>query len=325
MTPHRLYVGCVGEGVFLSLDHGITFCRACDGMPFVECDVRALLVDPVRPEMLYVGNEEGVFVSRDGAESWRQLAHLRGQRVWSLNVDARRPGRLLAGVSPAGILRSEDGGESWHRAEACMQGDCPRIRHTRVTCVVSDTDNPDRLWAGVEIDGVHESTDGGRSWSRVGEGLSSQDIHGLAVVPGGPGVKRLLATTNRFLNASDDGGRTWRPVEQLDLAVPWNYTRALAQKAGSPEGVFLGAGDGPPGSEGAIVVSRDAGRTWARSPTPALANSTIWNYAVHQADPGLIYASSVSGEVYRSTDGGRTWGKLAREFGEVRGLAWAPA
>ena len=58
---------------------------------------------------------------------------------------------------------------------------------------------------------------------------------------------------------------------------------------------------------------------------PGLANSTVWNFATHPSDGGLVYAASVSGEVYRSTDGGASWGKLAAEFGEVRGLAWAPA
>ncbi len=57
---------------------------------------------------------------------------------------------------------------------------------------------------------------------------------------------------------------------------------------------------------------------------PGRANSTIWNFAVHPADPQLIYASSVSGQVYRSLDGGSSWRRLAREFGEVRSLAWAP-
>jgi photosystem II stability/assembly factor-like uncharacterized protein len=42
------------------------------------------------------------------------------------------------------------------------------------------------------------------------------------------------------------------------------------------------------------------------------------------ADPTLIYASSVSGQVYRSTDGGEGWEKLPREFGEIRALLWTP-
>jgi hypothetical protein len=28
--------------------------------------------------------------------------------------------------------------------------------------------------------------------------------------------------------------------------------------------------------------------------------------------------------VYRSTDAGESWEKLAREFGEIRALAWTP-
>jgi photosystem II stability/assembly factor-like uncharacterized protein len=50
----------------------------------------------------------------------------------------------------------------------------------------------------------------------------------------------------------------------------------------------------------------------------------MWNFAVHAADPQLIYASSVSGQLYRSTDGGTSWRRLPREFGEIRALAWTP-
>jgi hypothetical protein len=57
---------------------------------------------------------------------------------------------------------------------------------------------------------------------------------------------------------------------------------------------------------------------------PGPANSTIWNFTVHPADPRLVYACSVSGQVYRSTDAGESWTKLSREFGEIRALAWTP-
>jgi photosystem II stability/assembly factor-like uncharacterized protein len=57
---------------------------------------------------------------------------------------------------------------------------------------------------------------------------------------------------------------------------------------------------------------------------PGRANSTMWNFAVHPADPNLVYANSVSGQVYRSTDAGATWHKLPREFGEIRAIAWTP-
>jgi photosystem II stability/assembly factor-like uncharacterized protein len=74
-----------------------------------------------------------------------------------------------------------------------------------------------------------------------------------------------------------------------------------------------------------IARSLDGGQSWTPVEMPGRANSTIWNFAVHPADAKLVYANSVSGQVYRSIDGGATWEKLAREFGEIRALAWTPA
>jgi photosystem II stability/assembly factor-like uncharacterized protein len=324
MSPHRLYVGTIGEGLFRSTDGGGSFRRACDGM-FVECDVRALALDPDRSEVLYLGSEEGLYVSDDGADSWRNLqAPLDGLQVWSIHLDARKPGRLLVGTCPSRLFRSEDCGRSWAEAEAALERDCPRIKHTRVTCLAVDDTNPDVLWAGVEIDGVHRSRDGGRTWRPVGAGLSSRDIHALAVVSARDGRTRwLLAATNNDLNRSDDGGVTWTPL-RIAEQLPWGYCRALAQPLGSPETVLVGVGDGPPGGVGGVGLSTDGGATWRPAALPGPANSTVWNFAVHRSDPALIYAASVSGELYRSSDAGATWVKLPREFGEVRALAWAP-
>jgi photosystem II stability/assembly factor-like uncharacterized protein len=98
----------------------------------------------------------------------------------------------------------------------------------------------------------------------------------------------------------------------------------MTQKAGDPDVVLLGVGDGPPGWTGLVARSADGGRTWEPAAMPGRANSTVWTFAAHAADADLVYAASVSGQLYRSTDAGRSWHKLAREFGEVRALAWAP-
>ena len=79
-------------------------------------------------------------------------------------------------------------------------------------------------------------------------------------------------------------------------------------------------------ADGAPLAVRPtrSGDTWQAASMPGLANSTIWNFAVHAANPHRLYASSVSGEVYFSTTGGAGWEKLPREFGEIRALAWTP-
>jgi photosystem II stability/assembly factor-like uncharacterized protein len=133
-----------------------------------------------------------------------------------------------------------------------------------------------------------------------------------------------LAVTNNDLNRSTDGGLTWSP-QSIGRSMPWSYCRTLAQIVGGPEHVYLGNGDGPPGTGGAVGISVDGGLTWKTASLPGRINSTIWNFAVHRADPRLIYASSVSGQVFRSWDEGGRWEQLPREFGEIRALAWSPS
>jgi photosystem II stability/assembly factor-like uncharacterized protein len=320
---HRLYVGTVGEGMFRSLDGGQIFRRACEGM-FVEGHVRALAVDPRNPATLYLGSEHGLFVSADGADFWTRLpAPLDGMQVWSIWVSPSQPGLIVVGTCPSRLFRSEDAGRTWHEAEARLQRDCPRILHTRVTCITGDPDDPNLLWAGVEIDGVHHSRDGGRTWQPVGTGLSSRDIHALVVVPGPGRSRHLLAATNNDLNLSRDEGATWQPLD-VGKQLPWSYCRGMTQLCGRPEVILLGNGDGPPGSVGVVARSTDGSAHWELPTMPGHANSTVWTFAVHPAVPDRVYAASVSGQVYRSEDGGRHWEKLAREFGEIRALAWAP-
>jgi photosystem II stability/assembly factor-like uncharacterized protein len=322
-TQHRLYVGTIGEGLWRSKDAGANFVRACDGM-FVECHVRALAVHPRDDRTLYLGCELGLFRSSDGAENWGQVdSPLNGQQIWSILIVPHDPDVLLVGTCPSRLFRSGDGGRTWTEATATLEQHCPRIINTRVTTLLADPVNKQTLWAGIEIGGIRRSRDLGRTWQRVGEGLSSQDIHALAVVQGSGRALRMLAATNNDLNVSTDGGETWTP-QCVGQSLPWSYCRTLAQAVGRPDVVFLGNGDGPPGTVGVVGRSTDGGVTWRTAVMPGRANSTVWNFAAHPADPDLLYASSVSGEVYRSTDGGASWEKLPREFGEIRALAWTP-
>ena len=320
---HRVYVGCIGEGMFRSVDGGQTFRRACEGM-FVECHVRALAVHPRDPATLYLGSENGLFVSTDAADNWTRLpAPLDGLHVWSIWVSPRRPERIVVGTCPSRLFHSDDAGRTWREGEAPIERQCPRIMHTRVTCVTGDPDDPDLLWAGVEIDGVYHSRDAGRTWRPIGSGLSSRDIHSIVVVPGPGGSRRMLAATNNDMNVSTDGGQTWKPID-IGKELPWSYCRGMAQLVGKPEVVFLGNGDGPPGTVGVVARSSDGGAHWAPAVMPRRANSTVWMFATHPSAAERVYAASVSGEVYSSEDGGLHWEKLAREFGEVRALAWGP-
>jgi len=321
-NPCTVYVGTVGQSIWRSLDGGINFTRASSGL-HSESDIRALLFDPRDPARLLLGTETGLFASHNGADRWERVpGPLDGRQIWSLARDPRNPEIVLAGTCPAGVYRSRDSGRTWEVLDAGMPGACVNGAPLtpRVTCLLIDSVDG-ALFAGVEIGGVRRSRDGGSSWDALSEGLSSQDIHGLASVWNGR--RTLLATTNNDVNRSIDDGDTWTPLEVGDT-FPWPYTRACGMPADDPPTVWVGAGNGPPGNQGALYRTRDLGATWERLPLPQVANSTIWNFAFHASDPKRIYVSSISGQLYQTLDGGESWTKLPMEFGEARTLAWTP-
>src|SRR5262249_55648690 len=240
-TPHYLYVGTIGEGLWRSTDAGRSFTRAAGGL-FVECHVRAVAVHPQRPRTLFLGTEDGLYRSDDGADNWTRVASpLDSRQIWSILVVPHQPDLLVVGTCPARLFRSDDGGQTWTEPAATFVQDCPRIMHTRVTTLLADPVEPNTLWTGVEIDRIHRSRDLGRTWHKVGKGLSSQDIHSMAIVPGRGAPKRLLASTNNDLNVSTDDGETWQPLG-IGRQLPWAYCRGMIQPCDRPETILLGNG-----------------------------------------------------------------------------------
>ena len=63
------------------------------------------------------------------------------------------------------------------------------------------------IWAGLEVDGVRHSKDGGKAWEVVTSGVTDPDIHNLAITVGPP--KTLLTITPREIFSSTDNGATW--------------------------------------------------------------------------------------------------------------------
>src|SRR5262249_3648174 len=103
-TTHRLYVGTIGEGLWRSLDGGETFRRACDGM-FVECHVRALAIHPRDHRVLYLGSEQGLFRSNDGADNWIHVeSPLNGLQIWSILLLPGTGEVMLVGACPSRLF-----------------------------------------------------------------------------------------------------------------------------------------------------------------------------------------------------------------------------
>jgi hypothetical protein len=68
----------------------------------------------------YAATDSGeIYRSNDAAFSWEAIGAIPGFReLSSLGVDPRHPDHLLAGMEPAALFHSEDGGRAWREDPA---------------------------------------------------------------------------------------------------------------------------------------------------------------------------------------------------------------
>jgi photosystem II stability/assembly factor-like uncharacterized protein len=322
----NILVGTVGQGVMMSADDGESWTRAGvrQGM-HSDCIVRMLRADARSPEIVYAGTDFGLYRSDDGGATWRLLENpMKGSVVWSMGIDPVDPSVMFAGTgtpSTPGIFRSTDGGRSWGKLRVDIADECPNVGVPRPTGIAVDPTNDRNVWVGLEVDGVRYSTDGGETWSKLNGQIRNQDVHNVLVIEGPP--KTVFTVVNDDIWRSTDDGKSWQAARAREI-FPWHYPRGIAVKPGDPRTVFLTLGDSTPGRIGTVVRSRDAGVTWETLKFPVPPNSAVWTVTISEAAPETMFAASRYGYLYRSDDGGDSWRKLWREFGEVSSIQWVP-
>jgi photosystem II stability/assembly factor-like uncharacterized protein len=272
--------------------------------------------------MIYAGADDGIYWSHDRGASFERLdSPMSELAVWKVALDPVDPDILFAGTRPAALFRSSDGGQRWEKLAVDLAAECANVRIPRVTALVIDPSDHNIIWAGIEVDGVRRSLDGGETWTHIAGGLDDPDIHDIRVSAATP--KTVLTSTPWEIFVSTNTGEGWQGLG-VGKHFGQSYCRGLALKEDDPRVIFVATGDAPIGSTGAIRRSRDRGQSWELLPLPVEPNTPIWTFATHPADPNRVIACSHYGELFVSSNGGDSWGKLRREFAEIRAVAWTP-
>ena len=167
-----------------------------------------LAFSPHGSDAYVILSPDTLYHSTDGGQSWELTARnilssvgiqlqdsdLSGPVMTAVAVDSQNPARLYAGVSPGGILISEDGGESWSRFSAGMP---PELI---VQAIIADAAHPGVIYAATVNNGVFRSQDSGETWVEINQGLLnrasqamwlSADGSTLYLATDGAGVFRL--------------------------------------------------------------------------------------------------------------------------------------
>ncbi|MGL4513871.1 MAG: YCF48-related protein [Lacipirellulaceae bacterium] len=192
------------------------------------------------------------------------------------------------------VLRTEDGGETWRRAEtpvSCALHAVSFVDRQRGWVVGGET----RPYTHVTAAVVLRTDDGGETWERVQHGplpkLTAAKFfdrqHGVAA-----GVGSALAPAGVF--ETRDGGRSWRTFPAGEMRA-WSGGDFVVDAAGEAQGIVVGP-------RGAVA------RLGGREVTPADAPGELrGHHAVRWIDPQRAWLVGDGGLVRATLDGGRTW------------------
>lgn len=254
-------------------------------------------------------------------------------QIWQITPGrAAEPERLFAGVEPAALFESSDGGESWAPVEGLlkhehrpkwMPGGGGLCLHT----IVLDPANRDRMLVAISTAGVYRTDDGGRTWTPRNTGVRAeflpnkhpefgQCVHKVVHHPSRPG--RLFLQNHWGLYRSDDWGDSWRDIAN---GVPSDFGFAMQMHPDEPETVYIIPleSDGfrcVPEAKLRVYRTRDGGRAWeplAKGLPQKNAYETVLRDALtaDSMNPAGVYFGTRSGKLFGSTDAGESWTEIA--------------
>jgi photosystem II stability/assembly factor-like uncharacterized protein len=275
--PEHLWCGTVRAGLWHSGDGGANWEQVRG--PLEAASVSAVCVGQ---GTVYAGTDpSALYRSDDGGRSWeelRSMCEVPSAPTWSfpprpdtshvrwIALDPEEPGLLYVCIEAGALLRSWDGGRTWHDRTP----DGPYDTHTLLMHPLA----PGRLYSAAGDGfmtrgrGFSESRDRGDTWDRPDEGLDRNYLWGLAVDPADPETQVVSgAPSPQAAHAALSGdsavyqrsaGGAWRPVE--GLPGPSGTTAAVLATEPGEHGVFYAA------CNRGLYRSDDRGLHWSAVP-----------------------------------------------------------
>jgi photosystem II stability/assembly factor-like uncharacterized protein len=351
-NPSVWYVASAFGGLWKTVNRGVTFAPIFDeGPSFTLC---CLAIDPKDSNVLWLGTGEnasqrsahfgdGVYKSADAGKTWKRVGLETSEHIGKIvihpvqtnTVYVASQGPLWSAGGERGLFKTTDGGATWQQILKISDD-------TGVSDVVMDPKNPLVLYAsayqrrravgqmigGGPEGGIHKTTDGGKTWKKLVNGLPKGDVGRAGLAIDG---RKTPATVFALIDAkadesgfyrSDDAGATWARIGKM--AAGGQRAQGAAPPAGAP------AAQAPAGAAGGQRAQAQAGAQTA-APTEAWYRGGGAAYYheifVDPWKPDTIWSMNVN--VERSVDGGKTWGRVNWENTGVHvdhhALVWDPS
>ncbi|MDH3709334.1 MAG: glycosyl hydrolase [Cyclobacteriaceae bacterium] len=324
--PLTYYMGSTGGGMWKTTDAGTTWTNISDDH-FATGSVGAIGVSPSDPNVIYVGMGEhavrgvmtshgdGVYKSTDAGKSWEHIGLSNAHHISDIIVHPSEPDKVYVSVQGAlygpsddkGIYGTEDGGKTWTKllfvdnktgaSSLSMDATNPRILYAAMW---QHQRYPWLMESGGPGSGIHKSTDGGKTWTPLKEGLPElMGKVGVSVSPADPMVVYAVIEAEGEKGGvyrSNNGGEKWQQVckDRVTIARAWYYIEIEADPQDDNTVYVLNS---------PLLRSIDGGKTFNSLPIPHI---DIHDHWINPTNNKIMINANDGGATI-SLNGGETW------------------
>ncbi|MBK8706530.1 MAG: hypothetical protein IPN33_25155 [Saprospiraceae bacterium] len=237
-----VYVGTAGGGVWKSVSGGTTVRPVFDDH---TQSIGKIAIDPQKPDVVWVGTGEpwvrnsvaegnGIYKTSNGGTNWEhkglaETGHISDIIIHPTNSDVLyvgAQGHLWNANAERGVYKTTDGGKTWEKVLYIDE-------NTGCADLSIDPQNPDIIYAAMWSyrrspwffdsgftgkSGLYKSTDGGKTWNTIHNGLPNEMLGrmAVAVAPSNGNVIYLSVECKskdlKGLYLSTDQGASWKKV-----------------------------------------------------------------------------------------------------------------
>jgi len=354
----NIWLGVYGKGMFVSYD-GMEYEMFANGDDKIMegKHIKSVKINPADPDEVYVGSEEGVFVTYDGGENWEEMNEgLETLDIRSLKITDS--GNVYVGTGGYGIYLYDSNNHRWRHLGRTLSTGFWTAWDRRIyqfSSILFDLDIEGKVYLGSFPGGFFISEDNGYSWKDSSLGLGNDGIFSLTMHPANHDI--IWAGTYNGVSKSSDRGETWemkgkKGIEELKEEAAWEawadhrkgiippeqwpYTIAIddenpdimyiSTKNGRNKG-FCHRNENAKGGHdrnnlcGIVMKSTDGGETWFEIMDGLDWGSEFYNLLIYPKDHNVLFLSTNQG-VYLSRNKGNNWepitGDLPSTSNQVR-------
>ena len=324
--PSTIYVASASGGIWKTTNKGVTWTPIFDKQG--TSTFGDVAIAPSNPQVVYAGTGEqnqrqssswgdGVYRSTDGGSTWTHVGLTNTRHIGKIQVHPTNPdvayvaalGNLWAPSTDRGVFKTTDGGRTWEKVlyvdtltgavDVAMH---PADPNTLFAATYQRLRQPWGFNGGGPGSGIHKTTDGGRTWRRLTNGLPAGDKGriGLAISRSNPRVLNAIVQATppgQGVYRSEDGGESWTQMSSVNTR-PSYYSKIFIDPLNDRR-VYLIEGADP-----GTGRSEDGGRTWS-----VFGGEPTFGVGVHQDHHALWIDPNDTRHVYLGNDGGlyETW------------------